>query len=174
MRPARPPARAGPHTLQGGRTLPARPFVQAALAALVALCGLPPASAQDAAARSGLLFENVRVFDGRAERLTPARNVLVVGQGNDHPWLFSGALHASQIYWVNPVELDTPRRLTAKVRYRQADQPCELRRDGDGYRVVFEQPQRAVTPGQSVVFYDGEVCLGGGVIETAERWAGPL
>lgn len=59
--------------------MPARPFVQAALAALVALCGLPPASAQDAAARSGLLFENVRVFDGRAERLTPARNVLVVG-----------------------------------------------------------------------------------------------
>ena len=103
-----------------------------------------------------------------------SRNVLVVGQGNDHPWLFSGALHASQIYWVNPVELDAPRRLTAKVRYRQADQPCELRRDGDGYRVVFEQPQRAVTPGQSVVFYDGEVCLGGGVIETAERWAGPL
>lgn len=59
--------------------MPARPFVQAALAVLVAFCGLPPASAQDAAARSGLLFENVRVFDGRAERLTPARNVLVVG-----------------------------------------------------------------------------------------------
>ena len=96
------------------------------------------------------------------------RNVLVVGQGNDHPWLFSDALLASHIYWVNPVELDTPRRLTAKVRYRQADQACTLEQTATGYRAVFEQPQRAVTPGQSVVFYDGEICLGGGVIESAE------
>ena len=96
------------------------------------------------------------------------RNVLVVGQGNDHPWLFSDALLASHIYWVNPVELYTPRRLTAKVRYRQADQACTLEQTATGYRAVFEQPQRAVTPGQSVVFYDGEICLGGGVIESAE------
>ena len=98
------------------------------------------------------------------------RNVLVVGQGNDHPWLFSRALLASEIYWVNPIELSAPLRLTAKVRYRQSDQACTLERIGDGYRVVFDEPQRAVTPGQSVVFYDGDVCLGGGVIETAERW----
>lgn len=52
------------------------------------------------------------------------RNVLIVGQGNDHPWLFSRALLASDIYWVNPVDLSSPRRLTAKVRYRQADQTC--------------------------------------------------
>ncbi len=96
------------------------------------------------------------------------RNVLVVGQGNDHPWLFSSALHASHIYWVNPFELDRPRRLTAKVRYRQSDQACTLERSADGYRAVFDVPQRAVTPGQSVVFYDGEICLGGGVIESAE------
>ncbi|WP_277052774.1 tRNA 2-thiouridine(34) synthase MnmA [Zestomonas thermotolerans] len=96
------------------------------------------------------------------------RNVLIVGQGNDHPWLFSRALLASDVYWVNPVELNGPRRLTAKVRYRQADQACTLERTADGYRVVFDQPQRAVTPGQSVVLYDGEVCLGGGVIEVAE------
>ena len=97
-----------------------------------------------------------------------ARNVLIVGQGNDHPWLFSRALHASNIFWVNPLELPEPRALRAKVRYRQADQDCVLERTVDGYRAVFDQPQRAVTPGQSVVFYDGEVCLGGGVIESAE------
>ncbi|MCZ0563013.1 tRNA 2-thiouridine(34) synthase MnmA, partial [Escherichia coli] len=67
-------------------------------------------------------------------------------------------------------ELDAPRQLTAKVRYRQADQACTLEKIADGYRAVFAEPQRAVTPGQSVVFYDGEVCLGGGVIESAEPW----
>ncbi|HTN29914.1 MAG TPA: tRNA 2-thiouridine(34) synthase MnmA, partial [Pseudomonas sp.] len=97
------------------------------------------------------------------------RNVLVVGQG-EHPWLFSRALRASEIYWVNPIELAEPRRLTAKVRYRQQDQACILERIDGGYRAVFDEPQRAVTPGQSVVFYAGEVCLGGGVIEQAEPW----
>ncbi|MBF7731490.1 tRNA 2-thiouridine(34) synthase MnmA [Pseudomonas sp. N040] len=97
-----------------------------------------------------------------------ARNVLIVGQGNDHPWLFSSALLASQIYWVNPFDLSSPQRLTAKVRYRQADQACTLEQIPGGYRAIFDQPQRAVTPGQSVVFYDGEICLGGGVIESAE------
>ncbi|WP_339083348.1 tRNA 2-thiouridine(34) synthase MnmA [Pseudomonas sp. TMP9] len=98
------------------------------------------------------------------------RNVLVVGQGNDHPWLFSRALRVSDIYWVNPVDLSAPRVLTAKVRYRQSDQACTLERTATGYCVTFAEPQRAVTPGQSVVFYDGEICLGGGVIETAEPW----
>ena len=98
------------------------------------------------------------------------RNVLVVGQGNEHPWLFSRSLEASQIFWVNPIDLDQPRRLTAKVRYRQQDQACTLERTANGYHAIFDQPQRAVTPGQSVVFYDGEICLGGGVIETASPW----
>jgi tRNA-specific 2-thiouridylase len=97
-----------------------------------------------------------------------ARNELIVGQGNNHPWLFAEALHASQVFWVNPVDLSSPCRLTAKVRYRQADQPCTLSLTSSGYHVTFDEPQRAVTPGQSVVFYDGEVCLGGGVIEAAE------
>jgi tRNA-specific 2-thiouridylase len=100
-----------------------------------------------------------------------ARNVLVVGQGNEHPWLFSRALLTSEIYWVNPIDLSSPRKLTAKVRYRQSDQHCTLELTESGYRAVFDEPQRAVTPGQSVVFYDGEVCLGGGVIETAEPWS---
>lgn len=98
-------------------------------------------------------------------------NELIVGQGNDHPWLFSRALLASDIYWVNPIDLSQPRRLTAKVRYRQSDQPCTLERTANGYRATFDDPQRAVTPGQSVVFYDGEICLGGGVIEVAEPWS---
>ena len=99
------------------------------------------------------------------------RNVLVVGQGNDHPWLFASALLASEIYWVNPIELKEPRQLTAKVRYRQGDQACILEKTTSGYRASFSMPQRAVTPGQSVVFYDGEICLGGGVIEIAEPWS---
>jgi tRNA-specific 2-thiouridylase len=99
------------------------------------------------------------------------RNVLVVGQGNEHPWLFSRALLASEIYWVNPIDLSSPRQLTSKVRYRQGDQACTLEKTASGYRAVFAMPQRAVTPGQSVVFYEGEVCLGGGVIEVAEPWS---
>ncbi len=99
------------------------------------------------------------------------RNVLVVGQGNEHPWLFSSALLCSDIYWVNQIDLSSPRALTAKVRYRQGDQACTLEKTVDGYRAVFAMPQRAVTPGQSVVFYDGDVCLGGGVIEVAQPWS---
>ena len=99
-----------------------------------------------------------------------ARNTLIVGQGNNNPRLFARALSVSEIYWVNPIEVVRPLRLAAKVRYRQDDQPCTLEPAADGYRVVFDTPQRAVTPGQSVVFYDGDICLGGGVIEHAEAW----
>ena len=95
------------------------------------------------------------------------RNVLLVGQGNNHPWLFSSGLECSSIYWVNPVQITEPLRLTAKVRYRQPDQDCTLEPSGDGWLIRFDEPQRAVTPGQSVVFYQGEICLGGGVIERA-------
>lgn len=99
-----------------------------------------------------------------------ARNVLVVGQGNQHPRLFSRALLASEIFWVNPLDFPLPQRLTAKVRYRQSDQACTLEKTAEGFRILFDEPQRAVTPGQSVVLYDGEICLGGGVIESAEPW----
>ncbi len=95
------------------------------------------------------------------------RNVLVVGQGNDHPWLFSSALECSSIYWVNPLQISEPMRLTAKVRYRQPDQDCTIEPGANGYLIRFDQPQRAVTPGQSVVLYQDDVCLGGGVIERA-------
>ena len=60
---------------------------------------------------------------------------------------------------------DTPLRCKAKVRYRQDDQDCIIETSGDGFRVTFDKPQRAVTPGQSVVFYLDDLCLGGGIIE---------
>ena len=98
-----------------------------------------------------------------------SNNILVVGQGNNHPWLFASALTCSNIYWVNQSPATTqPVRLTAKVRYRQPDQSCVLEPTPEGYRIVFDEPQRAVTPGQSVVLYQDDICLGGGVIETAE------
>ncbi len=97
------------------------------------------------------------------------RNVLLVAQGNEHPALFSDSLYVDRIYWIAGEVPALPLRCQAKVRYRQADQNCTIFPEGDGYRVEFAQPQRAVTPGQSAVFYVGEVCLGGGVIERAWR-----
>ena len=96
-----------------------------------------------------------------------ATNILVVAQGNDHPALFKSSLLAGEIYWVADEAPPLPLACAAKVRYRQADQACTLSRFGDaGYQIQFEHPQRAITPGQSVVFYQGERCLGGGVIES--------
>lgn len=95
------------------------------------------------------------------------RNVLIVGQGNDHPWLFSQTLRVNEMFWVNPLDHPETLSLKAKVRYRQADQSCRLEPlSQGGYLIHFEQPQRAVTPGQSVVLYTGDICLGGGVIES--------
>ncbi len=94
------------------------------------------------------------------------RNVLVVVQGNDHPLLFSHSLTCSRIDWINGESPALPFNCTAKVRYRQPDQACTLDQEGDNYVVRFKELQRAVTPGQSIVFYQDEVCLGGAVIET--------
>ncbi|MEP1471651.1 MAG: tRNA 2-thiouridine(34) synthase MnmA [Halieaceae bacterium] len=93
------------------------------------------------------------------------QNILRVAQGNNHPALFSNTLSTSELYWVSGEPPATPFRCSAKVRYRQADQACQVRQLDNGFEVDFDDPQRAVTPGQSVVFYDGEHCLGGGVIE---------
>jgi tRNA-specific 2-thiouridylase len=101
-----------------------------------------------------------------------SRNVLVVVQGHDHPALLRSTLRASQLAWVAGNAPTATFRCTAKVRYRQADQACEVRMlpdQGGNVRceVRFDAPQRAVTPGQYVVFYAGEKCLGGGVIEAS-------
>jgi tRNA-specific 2-thiouridylase len=95
-------------------------------------------------------------------------NVLVVAQGNQHPALFKSTLYASEIHWVSAIEPSLPLTCAAKTRYRQPDQACTLSACEQGYRVDFVSPQRAITPGQSVVFYQQELCLGGGIIERAD------
>ncbi len=92
------------------------------------------------------------------------RNVVVIEQGSDHPALYKQYLEATDITWVGaPPEL--PFSCRAKIRYRQADQACTITKiEGDRLFVSFDQPQRSVTPRQSIVFYQGPLCLGGGMI----------
>jgi len=101
-------------------------------------------------------------------RKDPARNALTVVQGHGHPLLLSRGLVAGQAHWIAG---DVPRddgQLGAKTRYRQRDAHCALRPTGEAtFELDFDEPQWAVTPGQSAVLYRGEVCLGGGIIEGA-------
>ncbi len=98
-----------------------------------------------------------------------ARNRLIVQQG-EHAALFSRALRASRINWIGGAPT-APFSCTAKVRYRQPDRPVTVTPEGEGARVAFAAPERAVTPGQWVVLYDGDVCLGGGPIDETEPLA---
>lgn len=92
-------------------------------------------------------------------------NVLLVAQGSAHPALLSSALRCSNVHWIDGAPASDA-HLGAKIRYRQPDQPCRLDALGNGrYEVRFEAPQRAVTPGQFVVFYEDQHCLGGAVID---------
>jgi tRNA-specific 2-thiouridylase len=92
-------------------------------------------------------------------------NELVVVQGHDHPLLMKRSLAAAEASWIAGAPPAAPSAHTAKTRYRQPDAPCTLKRVVDsGISVEFGEPQWAVTPGQSVVLYDAEVCLGGGII----------
>jgi tRNA-specific 2-thiouridylase len=94
-----------------------------------------------------------------------ARNVLVVGQGQDHPALYSDAFSVDSLHWIAGRAPAEEFRSTVKVRYRQADQACGVAVGGDGTaEVTLVQPQRAVTPGQFAVFYHGDECLGSGMI----------
>ncbi len=96
------------------------------------------------------------------------KNQLVVVQGGNHPLLFATHLVAGQAHWINGPPSARNFHCLAKTRYRQTDQACHVRLDGDrGLEVQFDKAQRAITPGQSVVFYEGDICLGGAVIELA-------
>jgi tRNA-specific 2-thiouridylase len=98
------------------------------------------------------------------------RNVLIVGQGANHPRLYSKGLVAKQLHWVDRVGPKQKISCTVKTRYRQGDIPCTVEPMEDGsLQVMFDSPQKAVTPGQSAVFYLNEVCLGGGIIENYIR-----
>ena len=93
-------------------------------------------------------------------------NELIVAQGHDHSALLSTGLIAQQLHWVDRQPIREPLRCTVKTRYRQTDVPCIIEPiDDESIKVIFDEPQIAVTPGQSAVFYLNEVCLGGGIIE---------
>ncbi|MDO4564095.1 MAG: tRNA 2-thiouridine(34) synthase MnmA [Clostridia bacterium] len=92
------------------------------------------------------------------------RNLLIVQQG-EHEELFSSSLSCERVNWIAGVPPGDGAQLTAKFRYRQSDQAVRVFKRGDGASVEFFKPQRAVTPGQWAVFYDGEICLGGGPID---------
>jgi tRNA-specific 2-thiouridylase len=91
------------------------------------------------------------------------KNEVVLAQGLDHPALYADELVANELNWLE-IPSKNEFRAKTKVRYRQMDQDCLVQVNGDKVRVIFDRPQRAMTPGQSVVFYLGEVCLGGGII----------
>jgi tRNA-specific 2-thiouridylase len=100
-----------------------------------------------------------------------AHNTLHVVQGHDHPWLQSPWLEAADVSWVAG-HAPAAGALAAKTRYRQSDAPCNFTTQptsqGEGFRLDFTDAQWAVTPGQSAVLYDGDACLGGGVIHSAQ------
>jgi tRNA-uridine 2-sulfurtransferase len=135
--------------------------------------------------RKGIGIGGMREGSGEAwyvARKDMAANVLYVVQGHDHPWLLAGALTAGDAHWIAGAPPPDGAVLGAKARYRQADSRCRFlpgagpgfgadagsEPAGPAFRLGFDEPQWAVTPGQSAVLYDGEVCLGGGIITAAE------
>ncbi|XZQ55934.1 MAG: tRNA 2-thiouridine(34) synthase MnmA [Arsenophonus sp.] len=94
-------------------------------------------------------------------------NRLIVAQGHDNLYLMSSGFIIEQIHWINPLELNETNQYTVKIRYQQPDIPCTIKKiDNDKIAVYFNYPVLAVTPGQSAVFYQKDICLGGGIIET--------
>jgi tRNA-specific 2-thiouridylase len=94
-------------------------------------------------------------------------NQVVLVQGEEHPALYSQGLFASELSFVNGLDaLEFPMRITAKIRYRATDYPCLVNMVDGKLEVVFDEPQRAITKSQSVVFYNGSTCLGGGIIDS--------
>jgi tRNA-uridine 2-sulfurtransferase len=101
-----------------------------------------------------------------------ARNRLIAVQGHDHPLLLADTLSAIRQSWIAGSPPDRARAYTAKTRYRQSDSACRIvRLDAAGCTIEFDRPQWAVTPGQSVVLYEGDACLGGAIIDAAHEAA---
>lgn len=94
-----------------------------------------------------------------------ATNTLLVAQGQDHPSLYTDGLFAQELSWVSGKPPAEHFECTAKFRYRQPDQAVTVQLTAEGATVEFHSKQRAITPGQAVVFYQGAICLGGGTIE---------
>ena len=95
------------------------------------------------------------------------KNQLIVVQGSEHKALFHSTITTSDIHWIDGMTPPDLENIKVKIRYRQPDQACVIRcTTTTGYKITFRAPQRAVTPGQSVVLYRQDVCLGGGIIET--------
>jgi tRNA-specific 2-thiouridylase len=122
--------------------------------------------------REGLNIGGVRGFQAAPWYVVGkdvASNVLYVDQGSDTPWLKSQTLWSEAAHWIAGAPPAGRFTCTAQTRYRQLDEACEVRVNDDGtLEVRFLCPQRAVTPGQSLVLYDGPVCLGGAVIATTD------
>jgi tRNA-specific 2-thiouridylase len=118
--------------------------------------------------RKGIGIGGLAKMSGEAWYVAGKRleaNELVVVQGHDHPLLMNRSLEAADASWIAGAAPPAPSAHAAKTRYRQADAACTLQKITSGtIDVEFTAPQWAVTPGQSVVLYDGEVCLGGGII----------
>ncbi len=93
-------------------------------------------------------------------------NTLVVAQGHQHPDLFHDSCRITELHWINLFDNILPYVCSAKIRYRQKDESCQITIiEGHCAVIKFDRPQRAVTPGQALVFYQNEICLGGGTIE---------
>jgi tRNA-specific 2-thiouridylase len=98
-----------------------------------------------------------------------SQGIVYVEQGADHPALYCHSLIAREITWINKEPTPLPFQCSSKVRYRQSDQPCTIEKIENGLAYIsFDYPQRAVTPGQSIVFYRDHICLGGGIISESD------
>ena len=97
-------------------------------------------------------------------------NILIVEQGHNHPLMFSNSLTAIDVSWTSGLQPELPYRCTAKTRYRQTDQSCTIiKNENDRFEIIFDEQQRAMTPGQSIVFYQDDICLGGGIIDEVDN-----
>ena len=94
-----------------------------------------------------------------------SKNTLIVVQNNKHPALYSSALRLQDCFWISGKTPKLPLVCNARIRYRQPNQTCEIIKLNNYFKVSFSDPQRAITPGQSVVFYKKEQCIGGGIIQ---------